>query len=512
MSGRKTTYIRVPEGELARLRREAARASSLSACNDALQRLAARSDEQLRQSRERAEQLGRDIRSLSRTLESRTAAASRERAQLRAQLQSAVEETGRALEESAARNRQALEAQDRNFRSALTEQRAETLRALRESEQRMDSALRAAAGDLQRQIGAVNGRLDRAERQAAENARRVGILFDSDAALLELAREYADTARTAAEDTAQRFRLELLLPGRLAQVRERVEQAERDIGDASDRFPTNAPVARLSARQAAEAALQLREDAVQAEAAWQAALQQANAALSAAQAQIEACRRVRFPESTAEVDVDRWSDGDLTRLNARLAGLRKRVQAPQSLSLSDLGGLRQAGEQLTREAQESAEFAVLAFGASQDRADAAQDVADSLRDALGLAIVSRGYRGGDDRGAHRIHLRNARTGFEMVVTQYPERDENGALRNRLESDILDYGTNNEEEGDRVAAQALRQLSGLGFAAPEVQTVPGFERRVSDRREVAEEDWERAVETDRPRPVHETAARPEAAAR
>ena len=56
MSGRKTTYIRVPEGELARLRREAARASSLSACNDALQRLAARSDEQLRQSRERAEQ------------------------------------------------------------------------------------------------------------------------------------------------------------------------------------------------------------------------------------------------------------------------------------------------------------------------------------------------------------------------------------------------------------------------------------------------------------------------
>lgn len=501
MSGRKTTYTSISVDELIRLRRQACQASSLSQCNQALQQLAERSEQLMRQQQSRIDSLNSTINGLNRTIASQDAAASRERQQLRTQLQTTIQNTNQALQQMAARSQQQMQELSQQFRQDLAAHRTDTARAIEESNRRMDQALQSAVSSLESQIGTVSSRMDRMEQDLADSARRVGILFNSNASLLELAREYADVARTIADDTARNFRTELLLPGRLEQVQELLRTADQDIRDADGKFPTNAPVARQSARTAATAAMQLHEDMVRAEQAWQARYQAAVQALNAAEAQIEACRRIRFPGETAEIDVDRWSNGDLSALSTRQSALRGQLNNADGLSVEALYGIRQAGAQLASEVLETSEFAAIAFGASQDRADVAQDVADSMRESLGLMIVDHGFQSGDQRAAHRIHLKNPHTGFEMVVTQYPETGPDGVVGNRLESDILDYGTNNEQEGDRIAYQALSALSGLGLCQQTVQTVPGYENRPSDRRQQTDMAAWRHQEAELPCPVH-----------
>ena len=112
-----------------------------------------------------------------------------------------------------------------------------------------------------------------------------------------------------------------------------------------------------------------------------------------------------------------------------------------------------------------------------------------LAETLGLSVESDGYQGGDMRCAHRVHLVNGYTGFEMVITQTPQSDENTVLGNCLETDILSYGTNNKELGNRIAAEALRDI--LGVRQEDVRTVEGFEERCSDRRQCTDMNaWKR----------------------
>lgn len=275
-------------------------------------------------------------------------------------------------------------------------------------------------------------------------------------------------------------------------------------------MPTNAPIARQAARQAVEVALQLHEDIIRAEQEWQVRYQAARQAVSTAQAQAVACRQMKIPmeDAAVEIDVDHWSNGDLTALRSRADALQTRLDNADTLTSEDLEGLREAGVQAAQEILESAQFAAVAVSASQDRADIAQNVAYHMRDALGLIVQSHGFQGNDQRGGHRIHLKNPRTGFEMVVTQYPESNGESILGNRLESDILEYGTNNEQEGDEIACQAmtslaaaLADLADLGFCQGPVETVSGYENRPSQRREQANmEAWQRE-QASVPSPIH-----------
>ena len=507
MSGKKTTYTRVRLDELNRLRRQAAEASSLAQSNQALTELGERTDRFLEEQHNRVNNLNDTMAYLNRTMERRAAADSKERQQLREQLGAAVRRTNDALAQMAERNQRDLANLSREFQSGLAQQRAETVRMIEVSNQQMNEALEDAVGTLERQIDTVSARIDDVERQAAENARRIGALYDSDEALLELAREYAETARILNEDTARNFRVEMLLPGRLAQAQSALQAAEGHIADVEGDLITNAPMARQSAREAAEAALQLHEDVVRAEQEWQMRYFEAQQSVSAALAQVEASRTVPFPdeEASVDVDVDLWSNGDLTALADRAECLRARLDAPDN-SIDDLVGIAEAASQTTREILETTEFAVIAMSASQDRADIAADVADYLRNTLGLVVQSHGYQGDDQRGAHRIHLKNPRTRFEMVVTQYPESDGQAVIGNRLESDILDYGTNNQQVGDAIAYQALSALSGLGFLQTEVRTEPGYENRPSQDRERADmEAWREQAPAAVPGPVRGSSA-------
>lgn len=517
MSGRKTTNILIDSNELSALRRQASQASSLSQCNRALQQLSDRNQRYLDQQQNRITALNNTINGLNRTIEQQSGQISAVRQQLRAQLQQVVQSTNQALQQMNEQNYRQMSTLSRNLSQDLARQRQETRQAIEASNHQMRQAMQAAAEQVQQQLNTVSARVSRVEQQIQNNADQIGILISSNDALLDMAREYTDFAATLNADTAANYRTELLLPGRLAAVRTLVTQAQNDIA-LTEKQPTNAPVARQNARVAAEAAMQLHEDIVRAEQEWQARYQAAACALNGAAAQIEAGRTLRIPDgqgSTVELDGNFWSNGDLDALSQRRDSLEQQLQQANGdgLTCDQLEGLRQAGEQLTSEAVESAEFAVVAAAASQERADTADDLAVELQQRLVVTSQEYGYQNGDCRGAHRLHLRNPDTGFEMVITQSPEVSEDGTVHNHLETDILNYGTNNEEEGREIALEALGNLNGL--TVDSVQTVPGFENRVSDQTQRADmQTWARTACQKLPAPVHQqqtaTASQPQTA--
>lgn len=498
MSGRKITYATIPESELRDLRARAQRAASLQASNRLLNELSEKNEAALAAQRQRVEDLNGRIASLNRALEERSGAASQEAEALRGQLRAAVDEMNLRNQQEASRAQWELE----QLRARLTgdlrrtreeldrsaaESRAYTDRAVGESSRVIAEAMRRSEEALRGQLQGMGERIDgelrgiRSRMDAVEQSvQSAGRNRD---ALLEMAGEYLDTADLVARHTRESFRVELLCPGRLQPVLDRLESARREILDAR-KLPENAAVARREARQAFEEAVRLNREAAAAEQEWSAHYHAARETADAVSAQLEADAVLRLEADRAAVDVDRWTDGDLTALRARLGRIDGELAGAQALTLEELDGLREAGLQISREADDASVFAAEAFYASQDRGEIAQDAADQLA-AFGLTLLGHGYQGGDQRGAYRMHLRNNGTRFELVLTQTPELRADGSIANRIESDILNYGSLNEERGDEIAREVLSSLAGLGFEQRPVSTAPGYEHAPSDRTECAD---------------------------
>jgi len=495
MSGRKTTYTTVSVDELQRLRREAAEASTLSKSNAALRRLSDKTDQLLRDQQAKVNSLNGNLQSLTKKMEQREAASSKERQKLRQQLSDTITRTDRAMKDMAEQNARDIQNMQSSFMGALEQTRDDVACTIAQNNRRVEQAIHSAVSGLEEQIGSVNGRVAQVEQS-------LGTIRQSNETLLEMAHEYLETARMLMENSEENFRLELLLPGRAETAWKAVRQAESDI-DVAEKLPTNSPIARQNARVAVEEAMRFREDIIRAEQEWQAHYQQARQTLHAAQAQREASSEIKLSdgEEDISVDVDFWTAGDLTALDGRIQSLDGKLDSSDGLTLADLDNIRGAGMQIIKEIQEATEFAAIAVHASADRYEIAEDVAAYLAETLNLSVESDGYQGGDQRGAHRLHLVNPATGFDMVVTQTPQLDETSVLGNRLETDILDYGTNNMEQGDKIALQALQALSGLGLRQDGVETVPGFEERPSDRGECADMLSWKLERAQAPRPVH-----------
>lgn len=465
MSGRKTTYTTIPESELRDLRARAQRAASLQASNRLLNELSEKNEAALTAQRQRVEALNSRIASLNRALGEQRSAASKEAEALRGQLRAAVDEMNLRNQQEASRAQWELE----QLRARLTGD-------LRRSEEALRGEMRGMGERIDGELNDLRSRMDAVEESVQSAGRNRG-------ALLEMANEYLNTANLVAQHTRESFRVDLLCPGRLQPVLDRLESARRELLDAQ-KMPENAAVARREARQAFEEAVRLNREAAAAEQEWSLHYHAARETADAVSAQLEASATLRLAEDNAAVDVDRWTDGDLTALRARLDGIDGELAGAQTLTVEALDGLRAAGLQISREIDDASVFAAEAFYASQDRGEIAQDAADQLA-AFGLTLLGHSYQGGDQRGAHRIHLRNNGTRFELVITQTPELLEDGSITNRIESDILNYGSLNEERGDEIAREVLSSLAGLGFRQQPVCTAEGYEHAPSDRTECAD---------------------------
>ena len=514
MSGRKTTYTTISDDELRRIREQAARATSLQESNRLLNQLSASNEAALAEYRTRIRTLNSNIESMNRRIAEQGAAASREAQALRTQLQHTVRESNARIQEEARKNEQhiremhqgfsrELSTTKREFSEALDQTRSDMAEALdannrriesamRQNNQRMESEMRGLETRLNGEMQQIRSQLDSIEDTVSSTAHNQTVLLD-------MAREYEGAVDMIIADIQSNYRVELLCPGRLKPVLQALQSCQSEIRDA-ERMPQNAATARREARQALEEAFHLRQDVIQAEQEWNLHFEAARQMLGAASAQLEASREIDLPDETdISVDVDTWTAGDLTAIAERLDSLNGQLDNSDELTISDLDGVQSAGMQISREIDDTSMFAVEAFYASQDRADIAQDIANQLTE-MGLTIVDYSYQGNDQRAAHRLHLRNNVTEFEIVITQTPVIQPDGTIANRLESDTINYGSLNEERGDEIAREVLSSMGAIGLQQTDVSTVPGFENSPSDRTECVNiQQWrtEQAAEVVRP---------------
>lgn len=494
MSGKKRTYTSIAIDELQRLQQEARRAAHLAKSNEAMQKLNDTTNRLMRQYQNRVDQMDQRIVSLNTTIAMQEETFSAERQKVREQLRKTVENTNKALRKQAKENITHLSTLEKEFQNGLRQNREEVIEMMAQNSQRIERKISNVRSDFAKEMGCVKSRMDAVESS-------LGRINASDGVLLDMAREYLQNAQLLYQNIIK-YRVDILCPKRRELAKKELEKAEENLR-LSEEHSTNASVARISAQQAMENVMQLYEDVVNAQQEWEMHLQAARQALAVTEAQLQAGSKLELQngEDTVPVDVDYWTDGDISELKERINGLSMQLDDPESLGLSDLDYIREAGVQVCREIQEADEFASIAVYASQDRADIAQEIADCLWDSLNLEIVTHGYQGGDMRAGHRIHLKNPITGFEMVVTQLPEESKDFVIGNSLESDILNYGTKNEEYGEKIAREALEMLRCLGVKMDSVETVQGYERRPSERKEITNMAAWKKEQPSLPKPRH-----------
>ena len=508
MSGRKyTQYVTINVNELANLRRQVGQVADLVARNRILDELSSKNEDALRSYNNQINSLNRNMNNLQSELRRQETAASKEAQQLRTQLQNAIREGDRRLQAAIAQgnerlrrteeeNNRRINQVEQNFAESLSQTRSELTTEINRTRTELTEALNNNVRELRGAIEEENRRIDEIN-SAVQN------MQDNNNTLVEMAREYYRIAGTILNEIRTNYRVELLCPGRLSPVEADYNKAGNELNLASNN-PQNSSVARLEAQRAMQSVYQLYQDVIRAEQEWQLCCEATNEILNASRARLEGARTVQIGDSEGQIslDVNRWSNGDLSERERRLEALVEQMEKPQDLSLSDLQGIQEAGIQLNREVDETALFAAVAATASQDRVETAADIADELS-KQGVLLVDRAYQGGDQRSSHRIHLRNNVTGFEIVITQTPVPDGSGNITNRLESDIISYGTNNMEEGERIARELLQSLTSgrPGMQVP-VQTVAGFEGQVSNRPEITNiTQWRQESCPDTAKPVH-----------
>ncbi len=506
MSGRKQTYSYVSDDELRRLRNQAARATSLAESNRILNQLSRKNDDALADYRRRIAAMDTSMRNLSSAMAAQAASSKREVQAIRSQLQTAVNESNARIQTMARENQQNIANMQSRFTQDLRQTKEEMEQTIQTNNRRIEAAMEQNNRRVATAIENMNTQVsDLSERVGAIDA-AVQDMTTGAATLAEMAREYVGTSELLVSDMNENYRPELLLPGRMAELQRLIGLAKDDIRTAESNI-MNAPVARASARSAAAAALQLHQDLLQAEQEWNLHYQAARQALAATETQLEASRNIEISGEygTARVDVDHWSGGDLSSIGRRVGALADCLENAEEMTIQQLDHVQSAGAQASREIDDTTVFAAEAFYSSQDRADIAADIAENLLENLGLQVAAHSYQGNDQRASHRLHLKNPATGFEMVVTQTPEKDETGRIVNRLESDILNYGMSNMEAGDEIARGALSALEGLGFKQTEVETVSGYENRQSDRTECANmQEWQQEKQPAVLKPEHEAA--------
>lgn len=495
MSGRKT--VTIDSYELDRLRQQAARATTLTQANAALERINRTLTGSVNQANSRINTLTNNINNLNSNLSAVKAGATKEVNALRTELQNTVRDSNRRLAQLNTEHQQQLNALESNFQAALNATRSEMADAMNANNRRIEEAMNENNRIISNQIDQTNSRIDAVSDHMNDIASAVAGAAGDLNALHDMAEEFAEMARLLIADS-RNYRCELLLPGQLKPVETQLNTARTQI----DLPLVNAPAAQLAARQAYLDALDFHERIIQAEQEWILRHQAAYQAVSQAQARIEASRQVTHEATKMPIDVDQWSDGDLSELADNAAALLRHLeQDANNDSITDLNQIQASGRWLEAETVETAAFALGAAEASQFRVNIAQAIANTLRATNGLRIVGHGYQGDDLRSAHRVHLRNPMTGLSLVVTQTPRKDDAGNLCNTLEVEITDPGTCNLETAHNVAGDICHALRNAGFRIGELTTVPGCEDITSGRPENANLQQWRAETATTVKPQH-----------
>jgi hypothetical protein len=355
-----------------------------------------------------------------------------------------------------ARARQRLQAQGAKLRGELRatadQLRAESRAALEDQERRFAEGLA-----LERQ--------ERARETKELRDELAGIRADRDHSRV-LATTLAADARLMRDAIAE-LPHEQFAPGRLAELSSRLDNAQRSV---------ELGLGEAAFVQAQEAYLQLSELRAEIElryTQWQAARLDAGNAVTLLQRQISLCASPDAVDENGEkvdgytLDVDFWSEGELSRLREAVAGLGDRLAGqaspPSTEELRHIAA--QAGGDLDQQLTGILALAQARQVASQARANLAEMVVTTLEDAAGYTWEEGQaiYAGNDERRAFYAKLRHL-DDSEIVVEVAPDETGKSCSLRILSYDV---GVPDEEERARRAHAVHASLlsQGLQVGAP-----------------------------------------------
>ncbi|WP_405604147.1 hypothetical protein OG741_34170 [Streptomyces sp. NBC_01410] len=285
--------------------------------------------------------------------------------------------------------------------AGLTDVRAET-HALIETEHRWTEEVLAA---------------ERAERtrQVSELQEGMSELFGDRARATARATESLQQAVLVAGHIRRHLPHERFAPGRLAQLEQRIERAEANLG---------AGFSEATLAAAEECWLQLGELRVALELRdreWRTMRSLADGSLRRLADQVDHNRRrsgvnIDGSLNDSEVDVDRWSSGSLTLLDRQIEAELRRVR--EESGPSSVEDMRQVFEHRVPRMYEHLKDINQLAGAEQLASQVRADVASTAVDVLienGYEMDGWTYQGGDERGAFTAKV-NHEDGSEIVIT------------------------------------------------------------------------------------------------
>ena len=322
---------------------------------------------------------------------------------------------------------------------------------------------------------ALASQLDDVKKDVSDLQAKMDKVDNGNSALLAQARQYKDVAEEILNDTESAFRHTTpATDAALENARAALKAAEREISVA-DGNAMNSSMARGKAITAFESAVAYRQALIRAEMEWNAHYQAAMQALNAAQAQLEATRKLDIPQKDAknanikQIDVDHWTCGGLAAVEGRLNAMKESLEGAETADLAELDAFAKNALIRSREIEAAAAFAVCAAENSQARFELSAQANRVLKNKYGLEPVYdddgryAGYQNSDYRGAYRIHMRNPHTGFEIVIDYTPVVAEDGTISIQCDSHILHHTRDQDPHLDELHMRdILEALSPSGF--------------------------------------------------
>jgi hypothetical protein len=412
---------------------------------------------QAQQAAERLRQVNRELPGMIEALRrEQQAAADRVAAELTAR-QDAVDraltglsEQARRIEARASQRLRAQAAQLRQVKEAADQERRETREILTDQERRFEQGLahereerELQVRELRDEVAALGGDRERAVSLAAELA--------------------ADAQRVAAAIAAE-LPHERYAPGRLAELTRRLAIAEGNV---------RARLGEAALVQAQEAYLQLSELRAEVELRdreWQEAWLAADRAVTMLREQIRvnanppALNATGAPAEGFTLDVDYWSEGELSRLEETAARLTAMVADPARTASAQ--ELRHVAEHEVPELDEALTEVVARAQArllaSQVRVNVAEIVVTALEEATGYTWEEgqATYASGDQRRAFYSKLRHLDSS-EIVVEVAPDGNGEACVLRILS---YDAGVPDDEERVRRAHAVADTLREHGLQA------------------------------------------------
>ena len=314
-------------------------------------------------------------------------------------------------------------------------------------------------------------------------------------ALLEQAKVFYEYAVNILGETTREFRTNLVPKEELDRVNEAINEALENIRLTNEN-PVNASVARKSGSDAFKKVLQYKQMIINAEQEWNQHYQAAMYTIQVTQAKLEASRTMII-EGT-EIDVDYWSDGNLSSIDEKLSRMKDTLEQTEQASLEEIDSYNENTLRRSAEIDDTVRFSIAVEDISQQRYELSEELATKLGQQFGLVLVplesgrTGAYESDDQRAAYRIHMRNPVTEFELVITQETV-VEDGLPSISAKADVLHYSNNiSMDEDEENIREVLNLLNPEGYERGEVMAPADNRHMRSDLK--LDRRWDQKKET------------------